>query len=207
MTPLSDPPASGPAPILRRLPGLVDLLEEAGRVDPSFCDHALRVLSLSVRVAQSLRLAKEDVRAVAVAAALHDVGKLRVGASILAKPGPLDDAEWAAIRTHPVEGEDLLASHVPRTVLRVVRSHHERWDATGYPDGLGGYAIPIGARIVPVADAYAAMIENRAYRRPRTRSAARAELRRQRGRQFDPACVDAALQVTRGRRTPAATRV
>ncbi|HEY3541267.1 MAG TPA: HD-GYP domain-containing protein [Gaiellaceae bacterium] len=182
---------------MRRLPALADLVEEAGRVDPSFCGHAVHVLSLSVRIARALGLAKAEVRPLAVAAALHDVGKLRVGASILAKPGPLDDTEWAAVRAHPADGEQLLASFVPRNVLRIVRSHHERWDATGYPDRLAGDEIPLGARIVAVADAYAAMIEQRAYRRPRSKSAARAELRRQRGRQFDPACVDAALRVTR----------
>jgi len=196
MTSLFDAAVSDPAAPVRRLPALARLLEQADRVDPSFSGHAVHVLLLSVRIARALGLTNDDVRTVALAAALHDVGKVRVGASILAKPGPLDDAEWAAVRAHPADGEQLLADFVRPEVLRVVRSHHERWDAAGYPDRLGGDAIPIGARIVAVADAYAAMIEQRAYRRPRSSRGARAELRRQRGRQFDPVCVDAALQVT-----------
>jgi two-component system cell cycle response regulator len=174
---------------------LADLAEAAACVDPSFYAHAASVLALSTKVAAALRLADDDCRTVAVAAALHDIGKLAVPAGILDKPGPLADAEWAHVRAHPAEGERLLAEHVPEDVLRIVRSHHERWDGAGYPDRLAGSDIPVGARIVAVADAYTAMIEQRPYREARSAADATAELRRESGRQFDPACVDAALAV------------
>jgi putative two-component system response regulator len=175
------------------------LLDAARRVDPSFCAHANGVLSLSVRIGIALGLRRPQLRALRLAAALHDIGKVTVPPNVLAKRGPLDAAEWAQVRAHPIEGERLLAPHIAsREVLEVVRSHHERWDAGGYPDGLLGDGIPRGARIVAVADAYVAMLEQRPYRAPRSRSFARAELLRESGRQFDPECVKAALRVTAG---------
>jgi HD-GYP domain-containing protein (c-di-GMP phosphodiesterase class II) len=175
------------------------LLDAARRVDPSFCTHANGVLSLSVRIGNALGMRRPQLHALGLAAALHDIGKVTVPPNILAKRGPLDGSEWAHVRAHPLEGERLLAPHIAsREVLEIVRSHHERWDAAGYPDGLVGDGIPRGARIVAVADAYVAMLEQRPYRAPRSRGFARAELLRESGRQFDPECVTAALRVTGG---------
>jgi HD-GYP domain-containing protein (c-di-GMP phosphodiesterase class II) len=182
------------------------LVESARRVDPSFCTHAMSVLSLSARIGIVLGLRKRELRTLEVAAALHDIGKVTVPPEVLAKSGPLDEGEWAHVRAHPVEGERLLAPYVTASsVLQIVRSHHERWDARGYPDRLAGASIPLGARIVAVADAYVAMLEQRPYRAPLSSGAARAELLRERGRQFDAECVRAALLVTRtDRRTETA---
>jgi len=151
------------------------LLDAARRVDPSFCAHANAVLSLSLRIGGALGLRRSQLRALGLAAALHDIGKVTVPPDVLAKRGPLDGTEWAHVRAHQIEGERLLAPHVAsREVLEIVRSHHERWDAAGYPDGLVADGIPRGARIVAVADAYVAMLEQRPYRAARSRDFARA---------------------------------
>jgi len=158
----------------------------------------MSVLSLSGRIGIVLGLRKRELRTLEVAAALHDIGKATVPPEVLAKNGPLDEGEWAYVRAHPAEGERLLAPYITSpSVLQIVRSHHERWDATGYPDRLAGSSIPLGARIVAVADAYVAMLERRPYRASLSSSSARAELLRERGRQFDADCVRAALLVTR----------
>jgi HD-GYP domain-containing protein (c-di-GMP phosphodiesterase class II) len=116
---------------------------------------------------------------------------------IITKPGALDADEWTAMRNHPAAGADLLEPcDAPNEVIEIVRSHHERWDGAGYPDGLKGHEIPLGARIIAVADAYCAMLEARPYRAPLRVSAARGELLAQAGRQFDAACAQAAYRVT-----------
>ena len=125
---------------------------------------------------------------------LHDIGKIGVPDSILKKPGALDDEEYALIKNHTLWGAEILknVTNVPDAKV-VARSHHERWDGTGYPDGLAGMQIPLCARIVAIADAYDAMSSARVYRQPLARSAIRSELLRGRGTQFDPQLLDAFL--------------
>jgi diguanylate cyclase (GGDEF)-like protein len=157
-------------------------------------DHTQAVGDLAVGVARRLGLEGDALNAVQFGALLHDIGKIRIPESILNKPGPLGDAEWVVMRSHPEAGERILApiaSLAP--VLPIVRSSHERWDGDGYPDRLAGEAIPLGARIVSVCDAYRAMIEPRPYRDARDPAIARAALVASSGTQFDPECVDALL--------------
>jgi two-component system, cell cycle response regulator len=126
------------------------------------------------------------------AAELHDIGMLGIPDEVLRKPGPLDPQEWAFVRRHPLVGERIIgAAPAPAAAARLVRSTHERLDGGGYPDGLAGEQIPLGARIIAVCDAFTAMTSPRPYAPRRTLSEAVAELRRNAGTQFDPAVVDA----------------
>jgi putative nucleotidyltransferase with HDIG domain len=178
----------------RRLDALV---EDACEADDAFLQHSRSVAAISVRVGRELGLGDRELQLLELAAAVHDLGKLAVPPEIIAKPGALDDAEWITMRTHPTAGAQLLEPcEAPPEVLAMVRSHHERWDGAGYPDGLEGADIPLGARILAVADAYCAMIESRPYRGSRRPAAARAELLAQAGKQFDAACAQAAYRVT-----------
>jgi HD-GYP domain-containing protein (c-di-GMP phosphodiesterase class II) len=146
-------------------------------------------------IAEELRLSDRDVDRVAVAALLHDVGKIyEVFAPILQKPGRLTEEEWEVMKTHPVLGADLVATvaHL-RHAVPSIRGHHENWDGTGYPDGLAGERIPLGARIISVADTIDALLTDRPYRKRLTSQDVRAELVRCRGTQFDPRVCDVVL--------------
>lgn len=185
---------------------LAELLDRVDAKEGYARRHAHGVAGLSDAIAERLRLARGERATLNLGAFLHDVGKLAVPDAILRKPGPLSAAEWEVMRRHAAEGERLVgpivraaAQLVPepctRGVLRIVRSHHERWDGRGYPDGVGGDSIALGARIVAVCDAYEAMTEPRAYRPAGSREAALEELLRHSGSQFDPVCVDALVGV------------
>jgi HD-GYP domain-containing protein (c-di-GMP phosphodiesterase class II) len=180
--------------ISRNAPRAIEaLFSRASAGDRMFRVHALHVAALSIRIGAALGLRPKELETLALAAKLHDVGKLTIPSSILAKPGPLDDEEWAAMRRHPAEGARLVAPYLPSPdVQAIIRSHHERWDGAGYPDGLRAEQIPLGARIVAVVDAFCAMIEPRPYRPTLDEEAARSELLAQAGRQFDPVCVEQA---------------
>ena len=162
-------------------------------------EHAQEVSDLAVDVARRVGLEGEDLRAVELGALLHDIGKIRIPEAILNKPGPLSPEEWDVMRGHPEAGETILAPIAAlSSVLPIVRSSHERWDGAGYPDGLAGDDIPLGARVVAVCDAYRAMVEPRPYRSARDPQWARNELIASAGTQFDPACVEALLAVVTG---------
>jgi putative nucleotidyltransferase with HDIG domain len=169
--------------------------------------HTEEVVRLAVAVAAELDLDLRAVQSVELGAVLHDIGKVRVPEAILNKPGPLTDEEWEVMRTHPEVGEQILRPiQSLQAILPIVRHHHERWDGTGYPDGLAGQAIPLGARIVAVCDAYRAMTEDRPYRTGLSEAEARSELERGVGGQFDGECVQALLGALE-RRDEAATIV
>jgi putative nucleotidyltransferase with HDIG domain len=172
-----------------RLAGLVDRLElKEGYAG----EHTAAVSRLALAIAKELRLPPAECRCVELGALLHDVGKLSIPDRVLTKPAPLNELEWEAMRRHAALGERLLAPIVQQAeVLAVVRSHHERWDGRGYPDGKAGEEIPLAARVVAVADAFQAMIEARPYRDRRTRESALVEIVSQAGGQFDPDCVEA----------------
>ena len=151
---------------------------------------------LALAVGRELHMGPEGLDEVARAAELHDVGKIAVPDAILDKPASLDPVEWSFMRRHPLIGERiLLAAPALRPVARLVRSSHERWDGGGYPDGLRGDEIPLGARVVAVCDAFDAMTTERPYRDSVTEDDAIAELQRCAGTQFDPVVVDAFCRV------------
>ena len=154
--------------------------------------HNDDVADMAVAVCRELGLENGEVLAVRRAAELHDVGKLAIPDTILNKPGPLDDREWEFMHQHTIVGERIVASATSlHNVAPIIRSSHERWDGGGYPDGLAGEAIPLGARIIAVCDSYDAMTTTRPYRRGMPEADARLELRRCTGGQFDPRVVAA----------------
>jgi putative two-component system response regulator len=175
---------------------LARLVAKAEFADPSLRLHSHNVARLSLAIGRALYLPQRMLAMLVFAAAVHDIGKVAVPSSVLAKPGPLEAWERLAIQRHP-EGQRLLKSHVHSPeLLAIVRSHHERWDGDGYPDGLAAEQIPLGARIVAVADAFTAMVEPRPYREPLSGDLARTELLDQAGHQFDPICARAGFSVT-----------
>jgi HD-GYP domain-containing protein (c-di-GMP phosphodiesterase class II) len=176
---------------------LARLVAKAEFVDPSLGVHSHNVARLALAIGRALYLPQRKLAMLVFAAAVHDIGKMAVPNSVLAKPGPLDPWERRAVQRHPAEGQRLLKTHVNSSeLLAIVRSHHERWDGDGYPDGLAAEQIPLGARIVAVADAFTAMVEPRPYRQPLSCHLARTELLDQAGRQFDPICARAGFSVT-----------
>ena len=173
-------------------PGREGLLRAIAEHDRALHEHALAVAALAHRLAGALGLDEIAHDHVVCAAELHDVGKLAIPAAILRKPGPLHPREAAWLRRHVEIGEAMLRdTPALRPAATLVRASHERWDGAGYPDGLAGEAIPLGARIVAVCDAYSAMRQRRVYGSVLDDAQARAELRRCAGTQFDPAVVEA----------------
>lgn len=159
-------------------------------------DHTDDVEKLATAVARRLGMTKHELEALRYGALFHDIGKIGVPDSILNKPSPLTPEEWEIMKRHPVIGEQILAPlGFLDGVLPIVRHDHERWDGSGYPDGLAGEDIPLGARIVLVCDAYNAMTSDRPYRDALPRAEAIQRLRQGIGTQFDPGVVEAFRQV------------
>ena len=173
---------------------LRDLLEED---DEYTGRHTEDVVGLTVSVAERMGLDEDLRRSAELGALLHDIGKIAVPDAIINKPGPLNDEEWAIMKTHTVEGERMLAQvgGLLADVGLVVRASHERWDGGGYPDGLAGEAIPLAACIVSACDAFNAMTTDRSYRKALPLSVALGELRKNSGTQFCPAVVDALVEL------------
>ncbi|CAG0946475.1 partial Cyclic di-GMP phosphodiesterase response regulator RpfG, partial [Anaerolineae bacterium] len=164
--------------------------------DTYTANHAQRLADMSVAIGRELGFSPHELEDLRYGATLHDVGKIGVSDAILLKSTRLTNVEWQKMRRHPVIGEQILAP-VPRLVnaARIVRHHHERYDGAGYPDGLAGEAIPLGARILAVVDAYSAIVDKRAYKNPRPHKIAIAELKRHAGAQFDPRIVEIFLRL------------
>ena len=159
---------------------------------PDVASHCDAVAEAAEAVAERLGIPTPERETLRHAAELHDIGKIAVPDPILLKRGPLDAHEWEYIRKHPTIGERITgAAPSLMPVAKLIRSTHERWDGGGYPDGLAGREIPLGARVIAVCDAYDAMVSDRPYARTRTHEEALAELRRCAGSQFDPAAVRA----------------
>ncbi|MCW2993249.1 MAG: hypothetical protein JWQ18_744, partial [Conexibacter sp.] len=157
-------------------------------------EHSREVVALARAVARRLGLDEPAVRDIEQVALLHDVGKVGIPDAILQKQGPLDDQQWQIMRQHPIIGERIIAGTAGLTHLApAMRAEHERYDGSGYPDGLAGEAIPLASRITLACDALHAMTSDRPYRAAMSTARAREELRACAGTQFDPAVVDALL--------------
>src|SRR5690606_13520251 len=172
----------------RVLPFFEVLAQAVEAQDPYQRGHGRRVAFFATLLPDRLCLSADQKRATRIAAFLHDIGKIGVPADVLARRGELSETERRMMERHCEIGARLLEPlGVGEDVVGAVRFHHERWDGCGYPDGLAGDAIPLGARIVQVAAAFGAMTRDRPWRSARRQAAALAELRREAGRQFDPA--------------------
>ncbi|MDD5546951.1 MAG: HD domain-containing protein [Candidatus Omnitrophica bacterium] len=158
--------------------------------------HSDRVSEYSRALALEMGLSVKDADMLKEVAELHDIGKLGIDERVLNKVEKLTDEEWRTVKQHPVTGEEILGPvFLDKRMLSIVRSHHERYDGSGYPDGLKGGEIDMLAQIVSVADAYDAMTTTRAYRGPLTKQVAIEELKKHSGTQFNPLLVDAFLRV------------
>jgi HD-GYP domain-containing protein (c-di-GMP phosphodiesterase class II) len=183
------------------------LLRALAERHPDLGDHLDGVTELVGEIGERLGIDGEELTQLRHAAALHDIGKVAIPDAIITKPGALTDDEWAFMRRHTIIGERIIAAAPalgPAAVL--VRSSHEAWDGSGYPDGLAGEAIPVGARVIAVCDAFDAMTSNRPYSRAKTTEEALAELHRCAGTQFDRSIVAVFEQVLGGRAKSHATR-
>ena len=164
--------------------------------DPYTAGHQRRVAQLAVAIAQELRLPQEQVEGVHLAGVVHDVGKIRIPAEILSKPGRLTALEFSLIQEHSQNGYEILKSIAfPWPIAQIVQQHHERLDGSGYPQGLKGHQILLEARIVAVADVVEAMSSHRPYRAAQGINSALKEIEQGRGSVYDAAVVDACLRL------------
>jgi len=162
--------------------------------DPYMKDHFQKVSRLAAQIAMQAGLSEAEVEEIRLAGIVHDIGKIHVPESVLFKPTLLTAEEYEIMKSHAAWGAKILEPLKVTAIERIVRHHHESFDGQGYPDCLRGERIPLGARIMTVADAFHAMVSARAYRAARPVEEALAELRRCRGTQFDPLVVDAFLR-------------
>jgi ribonuclease P protein subunit RPR2 len=181
--------------ICQSLLGLANALEAK---DPCTRGHSERVGAWGGRIATALGLSAEETDTITQAGLLHDIGKIGVPEAVLRKRGPLDADEWALMRNHPIVGAQIVAPfEFFAGGALVIRHHHERWDGSGYPDGLVGSAIPIGARVVAVADVFDALTSDRPYRCALPRDTVLAYLAEEAGRSLDAEVVAVMLGLVR----------
>ena len=191
--------------------------EQAGRIRASFFNairalnnaleardkytsgHSQRVTDLAAAITRRMGLSPEAIDTIVLAGMVHDIGKIGISEAILNKPAALTDVEFREIKKHPEIGERILSPvAADEEILKFVRNHHEHFDGSGYPDGLAGEKIPLGARILAVADAFEAMISERPYRKALSPDAAFAEIERCKGTQFDPKIAEIMIKSREG---------
>jgi len=165
--------------------------------------HAQRVQRFAVTLASEAGIRSYSMlEAIDVAALLHDIGKLGIPDRVLHKPGPLTQEEYDQVKQHVIIGADILSAFAfPGPLALIVRHHHENWDGTGYPDGLQGEAIPIGARVLSIVDCYDALTSDRPYRRALSHGCALAMIHERRGTMYDPTVTDAFMRIVQRLRT------
>jgi HD-GYP domain-containing protein (c-di-GMP phosphodiesterase class II) len=188
-------PGEDRSALLRRMSALLEAR------DPYTHGHSRRVARHAERIAVQMGLSREQVAKIRSAALVHDIGKINVPRPILNKPGKLTDSEFALVKRHPGDGAAMVVPLGDADLTTIVRHHHERMDGTGYPDGLAGGDIPIGARVIAVADTFDAITSARAYRKPRTHKQAIDILQREAGTQLDAVAVAAFVSYYAARRS------
>ena len=184
----------------------VRALEKALQAKNDYTEgHSRRVAEISVEIARAMGVPREEVRHIELAALFHDIGKIGIRDEILNKPCGLTDSEYEHIKLHPVVAAQILSPvEELHPIVEIVKHEHERWDGKGYPDGLRGAEIPVGSRIIAIADAWDSMVFDRVYRRALTPEEALSEIRKNGGIMFDPGCVKAFCDLESGRLQDAA---
>lgn len=178
---------------------LTSLSKAIDAKDPGTGSHSMEVARVAEAIGWAMGLSGQEVRWLYTAGLLHDIGKIGIPSSVLTKPGPLSDEEWDVIITHPSQGSEIVRPveefGKPGSVADMVLHHHERWDGQGYPDELKGDAIPLGARIISVADVVSTMMQDRPYRPGSNFDKVAEEIIRCSGTAFDPDVVEAFVTV------------
>jgi putative nucleotidyltransferase with HDIG domain len=181
-----------PPPVLETVTALAFALDAKNHYTQG---HSQNVARYCLQVARHLNLSDQEIEELRLAAVLHDVGKLGVPERLLVKPGPLDPEEFETMKQHSTLGSKILEPlRTVQGVQKIIRHHHERWDGSGYPDGLVGDEAPLASRLIAIADAYDTMITERTYKHCRSHREAFEELRRCAGSQFDPKLVEVFLE-------------
>ena len=176
--------------------------------DPYTYEHSKQVAETAEKIARKLRLPEDLIEKIRSAAMIHDIGKIGIPDEILQKPGPLTEQEWAIMKKHPNIGADLIKGlEIYTDIADIVRYEHERWNGSGYPKGLKGEEIPLGARIVAAADIWNALITDRPYRPAYSYEEAVRLIREMRGKELDPKVADALLSVVEGQKPQAQTKM
>jgi HD-GYP domain-containing protein (c-di-GMP phosphodiesterase class II) len=164
--------------------------------DPYTSGHSERVCYYSDFISKRLSLQPKDRTELQIASYLHDIGKIGISDRFINKKGTLNSTDWAIIKQHSQKSIELLAPlKLTSNILSYIQHHHEHYDGTGYPDGLAGEQIPLGARIIAISDAYDSMTSNRPYRKPFSSEEAKDELLKHSGKQFDPDLLSIFLDV------------
>ena len=162
--------------------------------------HSRRVAEKAVEVARIMGVPKEQIRHIELGALFHDIGKIGIRDDVLNKNGKLTDAEYEHMKLHPIVAEQILSPiEELRPIVDIVKHEHERWDGTGYPDGLSGKQIPLGARLIAIADAWDSMVYDRVYRKALSHDVALTEIEKNAGSQFCPDCVKIFTDLERAR--------
>lgn len=170
-------------------------------------EHVEMTVYFASQIAEKAGLSREEIHHIKQAAILHDLGKVGISEKILLKPGELTDEEFKAIMEHPVIGADIIRPiHMLHNIIPLVMYHHERWDGKGYPMGLKGEEIPVGARIIALADAYQALTSNRPYRKSYSKADAIRIIRKESGTRFDPKVVKVFLALSKDLKVPGETK-
>jgi len=170
--------------------------------DPYTWRHSAEVSNWAAKIALQVGLSQAEIEDIKLAGIVHDVGKIHVPEDVLSKPSPLTLTEFDLVKSHASWGAKILEPLKMTALERIVRHHHESFDGHGYPDGLKGEQIPLGARIMAVAEAFQYMVRGNHYRKPRSVEDAVAEMCRCRGTQFDPVAVNALIKLLESRGEP-----
>ncbi len=175
--------------------GMIAVIEA---LDPYTCDHSRNVANYALLLAEELKLPADQIQIMHYAGLFHDVGKIGIPPEILKKQGPLTDQEYVIVKQHPQKGAHIMSQFSDfQSVVPIILHHHEHFDGSGYPDGLKGDAIPLGARLVAIVDTYDALTTNRCYRKAQESQSALEVISKNSGTQFDPVMVDAFMRVAK----------